>query len=552
MLLFSVFFEAFRLFAAGSDSCFNLHEYVPPSFNYHSLSLSPTFSMYGNPGTGSLERTYTGTLDSDKIESTTGSHRSYSYLNLFGRYSYYGWKGSVEWQISSDISGTGQLVYPGENRQQSYDETEVYSSNTEYRGSGTGHVSISAAHYFRWPFFIGAKIAPKVSGGGGRLNNTDKRYRQFASPLLFDTIGDYWYNSYSRNGKDHSIGCYAGIRTGAGHIDDVSFAVAALNILDRIAETEKSYKGCSASQVQQLAVLIEKMRKRRFFDSRIAFIENIDTLCAFLRESGVADEISPRSVLEIADQWNYVFYQQRAKGFFLMLNPDVEYSCRFQQTEITRSRCDQQVTKPFEFINDRENDVDGCELSTEKDNEGAKTKSLDYGLQLTARYERPLSRYFQLSLHLQADGQISRQWIRSWDTYYPRRVDYSYAYPMASTSESVSLAYYPNTRTSIKISESIGYRRTLDYFAMERTGIDADLLPSKNNFSDRQLSMSLSGNASYYFSPRLKADVNINVGWDDSYQLSYASPPWEELDYRAMSSRFFDYSLRTGLSWLLF
>jgi len=44
--------------STDTDSCFNLHDYSPPPFNYHLLELSPHISLTGDAGNSRAELTW--------------------------------------------------------------------------------------------------------------------------------------------------------------------------------------------------------------------------------------------------------------------------------------------------------------------------------------------------------------------------------------------------------------------------------------------------------------------------------------------------------------
>ncbi len=573
-IIFIVFLMALTSFAAGSDSCFNLLEYVPPAFNYHRLEIRPDFSI---GGTTSSRENREERYSQDTVFSTENSDNANSnpHSGISADYGYYGWKGRTEWEIGSHISGLlgNQDYYPvttttAGSRDNS--ENQSYSSDGLRKGSASGEFSVSAAHYFRWPFFIGARISPNAGGEASRGHNMGKYYHSDywnAPDTLPDGTGLYEYYSNASRGTNYTLGCNFNVRAGAGHIDDVSFAIAALNMLDRMAETEKSYKGCSAKHIQELAALIEKNRKRRILDSRIAFIENIDTLCNFIRESGIADEVSPRTVLELADQWEYAFHQERTKGLSVMAYPEVDYSRLFERTRRTKSECELYMAGPYDLKDNDDNDFRACVPSSRDDEFWNRKRHFNYKLNLLARYERPLSRFFQFSLRSESAAGINREWCRSGDTYQDSYVDepgireYSFAIPMISTFESISLAYYPNTRTAIRITGHAEYQREFDYYDMHETRFGADALPPERNYDNRHLWIFLNGDAVYYLSPRLQVRVSVGLDWSDTYESLYNNrSPWGYSYYSSSyqtsresnSSRRLNYSLGAGVTWSVF
>ena len=123
---------------------------------------------------------------------------------------------------------------------------------------------------------------------------------------------------------------------------------------------------------------------------------------------------------------------------------------------------------------------------------------------------------------------------------------------MITTRESICFAYYPNRRTSVEITEEAEYNRVFDYFDIFRSGFETGVNPPESNYDNRNLRISLYGNASYYFSPQIQANLNIGIHWSDDYQFSYDQPPWERWQYVSTSSNGLSYSISGGITWKIF
>jgi hypothetical protein len=541
--------------AAQTDSCFNLMDYSPPAFNYHLLEFTPNIALQGNIDTKTLIQT-TGSNDATVSRREEQNNHINPTLDLNGRHQYYGWQGRTEWTFSTNISlkGTLRSLVPENDRYNN--NSQNFNSIDEHRLNGTGSFSAAASYYFRWPFFIGAKIVPELTGKASRYNSISKDYRvgyYYLLPSGENTADTnrYTYSDRSQDDNGYTIGGTAYLRAGAGHLDDVSFAVAAMNMLDNVAKIEKSYNGCNDAQVQKLAALIEKMRKRRAFDSRIAFIENIDTLCSYIRESGMVDSISPRSVLELADQWEYVFYQKRTKGIFCKLYPQVSYFRQFHESGQTFTGYELRHSGPYTLQHNDRNEFSSFDTSySTQSKEGIRTHLFSYGVNVSGRYERPLSRYLQLSLQSEAAVSINRRWSNEWDddgNTLP--IEYRHAQPFVSAGESATFACYPNTRTSLSISESVNYLRRFGYRDIHRSGAEFSPI-SADNEDYRRLILSLSGNSTYYISPQLQFTVKGSIHWEDYYNRTYGIPPWQyETGYHSYSSQYFYYYLNTYITW---
>jgi hypothetical protein len=252
-----------------TDDCFNLLDYVPQAFSYHLLEISPDISMTGRADSHrrTSEYNYTSGSQLERDQSFQRNVNSNPTTEFRTNYLFNGWNGKTEWNINSSIEGSGSLILRPERSRRTdqdnltEDENRSYSESRERNGSGSAGFSVSAAHYFRWPFFIGVMVSPAAVGEVERQADISKSYTP-VTRVLYDTIlqdtGRYDYSDSERRGRNYRVSGRANIRIGGGHIENVTFAVVAMNMLDRIAENESSSKGCSARNVQMLAGLIEK------------------------------------------------------------------------------------------------------------------------------------------------------------------------------------------------------------------------------------------------------------------------------------------------------
>ena len=108
-------------------------------------------------------------------------------------------------------------------------------------------------------------------------------------------------------------------------------------------------------------------------------------------------------------------------------------------------------------------------------------------------------------------------------------------------------------KRNITITEAAEYRREVVYFDIHSSGSDVDELPTiyEPNNELRGLMISVNGNASYYFSPQLRAGLNLGFQWSDDYRFSDGHPPWQgnynySTSYTLHASKYlreFDYSI---------
>jgi hypothetical protein len=552
LITFYIITVATVSFANDTDSCFNLKNYVPPAFNYNLLEITPHVFL---DGTNKEQKTLYYNKSEFNTPRMNEDRNRYNgpTLGLKARHKYYGWKGKTEWQLGSDISFNGliSLGSPSLNR---YSSTQqYYSSSRIYSGSVSGSTYVSNAHYFKWPFFIGYKISPSATGNLNNRKQIDKSISHYYDLMYSESDRAYRYDDEKSRYRSYSAGGDVNCRIGAGHIDDVSFAIAALNILDRIAATEKSYSGCSEKRIQNLSALIEKSRKRRIFDSRIGKIENIDTICKLITEMGITDSLTPRTVLEIADQWDYAFYQTRKNGFSIELDPHVKFS-RNSQNSFSSRNTYSEIILPASYslkIND-DNEFNDNKPVYSESGYSLKSNETEYSLNLKAQYELPVSRYFQLGFN----GNVSTSLLHNWNieidqTWNTSNYTSGMAPAIAST-ESVRFGYFPNTRTSLTISESINYYRAFDFLKMSNTRIQPDALPQGKRYDVRNLSANINLDATYYFSPQLLLSFTAVIHYQDSYGNSNSQiKGFYEIPY-TNSSKEFSYQIGGDVVWGIF
>lgn len=417
----------------------------------------------------------------------------------------------------------------------------------------SGRTSIGAAYYFKWPYFFGGAIMPSVRSDNSRVKELSKYIDKTIDTSTTDIISQqYRYRDNSTIRKSYSAELSANCRAGAGHIDDVSFAIAALNILDIIARTETTYSGCCSQRVQNLASLIEKVRKRRVFDSRIAKIENIDTLCMQIVKMGIVTDITPRTVLEIADQLDYVFYQKRKSGFTIELCPTLNYQ---------KENSNGQAVSSYIFKNNLPNSYKlTLDSSKEFTDNSSKltydflihTERIEYYGLLKARYELPVTRLIQFGCNVEISPSIIQTTMsdKTWEEH--SYVHTSGTFPMVSAAETARFDYYPNTRTSITVSESVTYNRMFDYMHLSGSGYELYDVAAKKDLDHRNLSAVVKIHATYYFSPQLQIHANAGLEWSDDYRRSYGPLPRLYEKPSVYSNKGFRYQIGGNIAWGIF
>jgi hypothetical protein len=230
------------------------------------------------------------------------------------------------------------------------------------------------------------------------------------------------------------------------------------------------------------------------------------------------------------------------KGFSLALSPELYVSETVDKQKDFSHTYFQNVPLPYTLKDDDDNDFNN---STDSDSDEYyrrdQSNNFNYNMKILARYERPLSRYYQLSLSSQISASVDR--IKRKQYLQPDGFTWEYrnSLPVVNAMQSAGLGYYPNTRTSIILSESITYAREYNYRET----------PS-NKHDRRNLSLSINTKTIYYISPQLQVRINADINWKDSYSFTYSYSSITDNSSHASSSKSFSYMLSGNLIWGIF
>ncbi len=120
-------FYAACAFSNDTDSCFNLLEYVPPAFNYHSFELKPRFSLNGDTRNSENSSTFEVTDDLNTNRTLFETVNLSQNFGIDANYSFYGWKDRTEWELSASLSGRGYIDHsPEKERIDGYTKNRLY------------------------------------------------------------------------------------------------------------------------------------------------------------------------------------------------------------------------------------------------------------------------------------------------------------------------------------------------------------------------------------------------------------------------------------------
>ncbi|QGY46274.1 hypothetical protein GM418_22200 [Maribellus comscasis] len=268
---------------------------------------------------------------------------------------------------------------------------------------------------------------------------------------------------------------------GFGRIEPVNDLRKAIYIFEDLLKNDRLTRLPNENEILQVTDKIAQLRNQRFFDSRLRSIYEIKSLDSLLGNLGLTDEMDATYFTSLNDMW-------------LNGNESIHSGTRIQFSVSGKLLCDFGKTRIENYVPDSEMIVN--ENSTKYYNNL-------WGLELLFDSYKPIGlnwqRYFSTNFY--------------YNKYYPDMNENPLAgnYNVLIGSFIYGYSWFLNTRTSAYLGSN-GQFNFFDY-----------LKNDENHYDSNNAYCSLSGNLSYYFSPRLRASFFMAVyySWSESIRQSH-------------------------------
>lgn len=561
--------SVFLLVSAEKDtSGFKLKDYIPVDYKYHSFTIFPEI-YFGSSSNGREQNVSYYSLGPDTVIDIIGPDTIitivYPYvpppeffesegfslrnsINIRPGHTFHYYTKKLDFQSSNYVSLTynsSSFPFYGETFSKS-DNDFRYTADVDHRISYSISSANSAYRYLTDKFFVGLHLNPGISHTPYDFNLYERRsINKNVSNIDSST---YYYSENQGRNNNFNFLLDFNIQSGWGRLNDVTFAVVALNMLDRVNSITKNKK---STDIQSFAGFIEKLKRERKYDFRYATIDDIEKIYHYLKKEGVIDydSLSPRITMELVDQWEYADNQPRGAGIRFALYPDF----RIDLSRTSGEGVDVSGNKIVPFKDDYSKE-DLLDFST--DNYGyestysSEVTSLFYSLISAFSYKLPINRFFQWNFY--SSGKIGfNSYFYKYKSQYkssPTRGGYSYTYPTGIVNITGFYGFYPNTRTTISASASVDYLRNWDYIIYkDEDGIELGY-PEKDY---RNLRLSLSSHLDYYISPRFDFYITAGISYSDLYtQTAFNSDTYYSVN--SLSSDGLNFYLRGGINYDIF
>ncbi|MDX9696281.1 MAG: hypothetical protein RBT49_10870 [Bacteroidales bacterium] len=454
-----ILFTPFFMFAQLSS--FDLSSYKLPDLSYHQLDFN-------------LDLNGQNSVTDRKFRVSDDTYLKFNGISGNGNVSYSYYKNTEKLQLDQKV------------------RTTFTSTFSEYKDKET--------------------LMNETYGYNGDLNILSENRIYFSTNFFLETSLDFYSGSYyvhqynapeTQQVQVNEFDVSIPVLTGFGRIEQVQDARLAIYIFDELSKLGKLAKTPTDEEVIQFSQFISKLKKERFFDSRLKNMRDIELIDSVLQSKGLVSTNDAKYYVTLNDQWNYAAQPIRNSGQRISfgINPEI-YSSDYQNINLN---------------------VDGNTKSYEERFEYALGAGVNY------TFEKPINLYWQSSLNFSFFGKYMEGTIRDWP------YDISINSPQLESNINYMLGFYPTTRTNIQLSFSAYY---FNAFGEE-------FLSTNEEFKTSHFILQPSSNLliNYYISPkvRLRIDYSINYSYLESNSEYYGRLYNEFLKYNS-----FNQALRIG------
>jgi hypothetical protein len=281
------------------------------------------------------------------------------------------------------------------------------------------------------------------------------------------------------------------LKIGHGRIEPVHDARQAIYIFEELGAIDRLSAPESDDEIIRFAQLISRLRNKRFFDSRLKTIEDLEEIDAYLRSEGYILQSDASYFATLADYWAFGNTPVRMSGRRLSLGfiPSVYYRKDAHESALNNSNVNDDITSGY---------------------------SLYAGIDYTC--EKPLNYTWQSSFFSHAYIGYSGETRKTGNS----ETEQNYRYPNLNLGISETIGYHPNTRTNATAGLNLQY---INFF--DGSNVEKNILSRSGSGFRATTSI----NVEYYFSPQLRLSVFHSMGYiwqnDDNYTgVDFAFRPW--------------------------
>ena len=319
-----------------------------------------------------------------------------------------------------------------------------------------------------------------------------RKYFDQKSFLETDLVSNYQYirsdaltretNSrsyYKYNRQANTLFVQAPVKFGNGRIEQVQDARQAVYIYKELSKADRMSPDKTDEQILEFAKLISQLKNKRFFDSRLRRIAEIESVDSFFTAKNYIKESDATYFTTLNDYWEYGNGPVRSSGtrFSVALLPG------------------------YYFYDYNNNQSDPAYYRLIK----YSLSALSFAGGMEFKHEKPINLYWQNSLDLNCyfgiiEGKLNQK------TY---SVKNTIRIPNIQLGLFQTIGFYPNTRTDVSIGYSIQYVQFFD-----KTDLQNDIVGEEGKGAKAATNISVN----YYISPKFRLNIasSFYYIWQDS------------------------------------
>ncbi|MBE9469153.1 MAG: hypothetical protein IMY72_12645 [Bacteroidetes bacterium] len=330
---------------------------------------------------------------------------------------------------------------------------------------------------------------------------------------------NYTYSKYSdgsenkENLQTHRMLAYIPLKIGLGRVEPVQDARQAIYILDELYKANRISSVKSDEKIIEFAEFISKLKNKRFFDSRLKKIAEIEAIDSFLVAKNYLKKSDARYFTTIEDFWDY--------GNSPMRNSGTRFSF---------------AILPGYYIYNN-NLEDKIYSSSYKYNINALL--FDGGIEI--KHEKPLNLYWQNSINLNAyagliEGNLNNK---------TNSIEKDIRIPNIQLGFNQSIGFYPNTRTDISFRYSFQYVQLFD-----KADVQNEIIGAGGKGAKAETDLLIN----YYISPKFRLNITSSFYyiWQDSEMtINYDNTVGSSCmlyNYTSNTNGYVDYIKRNSLA----
>jgi hypothetical protein len=464
---------------------FRIIDYKPVGYRLQRLIVSPSFNVSSH--SASDPTSYEAIDESASTNGSGGASANH----------YYRSQSSMS-DLELSTSASANEATGASSQRSSPVEEESFSSTQE-----DPNLYCSASNRTRFRRYLSKGLFFECMATPFVYCQPDYRSRYVDAWMYSQGADSSHYTGLSRETESnyYSVSSAFNAGIGAGWVADVTGAAIALYMADRIATASGRAQKFTNEQMQNLALAVDRLRRRRIFDTREANIESIDTLCQTLISQKFMDTANVRLAMELNDIWNYGFNQRRYYGREIKCMPLAEV--HYDRSELKERTYFVDSIGPADPAITAHDVSEWPATQTSSDQTYDRSYAYSYGAEVSASFSRPCGRFFQLDGSVAVSGTMNT-------IHDSASTDggsaFNGTFPNAVGSMSLTFSWYPSIRSSIVLNSSLMESADFRFTARNVSGEEF----SSWAYSQRRLyytSASSSLQVSYYISPRCSYQI---------------------------------------------